>query len=112
MEAAILDTINRRIDDQTKLMENCTNDIKSNLDEMRSFLLTWDVEREARLTKIQDDFKSEMTCVNERTEREFEKVNARVDCCVTFKKRVITIGQVVGAIFALSVTLVGLAQRW
>jgi hypothetical protein len=112
LEAAVLDTINKRIDDQTKLMESCTDNIKANLDEMRTFLVTWDTEREARLTRLEADFKNELTCCNERTEKKLKDVNERVDDCAAFKRRVITVGQVIGALFAVAVTMIGLVQRW
>jgi ElaB/YqjD/DUF883 family membrane-anchored ribosome-binding protein len=101
LEAAVLDTINKRIDDQTKLMESCTNDIKENMSDIQQFLVEWDSKHEERLSRME-----------EKHDRELKDVNSRIDCCVTFKHRVITIAQVVGAAFAGIVTIIGLVQRW
>ncbi|MCK9568492.1 hypothetical protein M0R72_06095 [Candidatus Pacearchaeota archaeon] len=101
MDAAILDTINKRIDDQSKLMNACVGDIKDSNAQVRDFMATMDKKLDDRITEVDDKYEKEVT-----------SIKSDVSCCVTFKRRLITIGQVAAAAFVVITTIVGLAQRW
>jgi hypothetical protein len=101
MEEVLLDTINKRIDDQGALMNACVGAVKDSNAQIKSFMETMDKKLDERITAVDNKY-----------EKEVKGIKAEVNCCVTFKRRLITIGQVATAAFVVITTIVSLAQRW
>jgi hypothetical protein len=61
------------------------------------------------MDKKQDE---RIAAVDKKYEDEVRVIKADLNCCVNFKRRLITIGQIAGAAFVVITTIVGLAQKW